>query len=1004
MNVEAVRSCQEANSTLLLGMADTAKVTSNAIKEALEKGSTSSKVDALKQLIRLHVNGEPQNSMIMTVIKYAVPVDDHLIKKLVLYFWEVIDKRDKDGNLLNVIILICSFLRNDLQHPNEYVRGLTLRFLCKIEEQDLVEPLVSAVVQNLTHRVAYVRRNAVLAVHSIFKKFPDLLPDAPDLVETFIGNETDVTARRNAFDMLAVFTPERAARFLIEFKDTNNMSEAGSCFLMSVVDFCGQMIRQNPYDRAKYVSILFSVLQDKAPAVRFQCAATLLNLSASPTAIRQATQTYIDILKSHSDNSVRLIVVQQLELMRGRFLEGLQDSLMDLLSALQDSLIPVRKRIINLAVGLITNKNIDFFIQAMKKELLCTQNESDAFRTAVDLDYRQIVIKSIGIALLHCPKAAASVLPVLLDFVSDDTSAAGEVVNLIKVMLQDHPEMRASTVEKLIEVFPSITLSGVMRCVLLLLSNHAESRSEILKVLNLIMEEMGSLPLTLPKTTTSIGCTVEALNSSGHADKDCAKVRAMTTVREDGTYMTAYTTTPANAGVSGSGADISDEQDESTKLRSVIVHGDYFLASTLADVLPKLVTRLFIKFPEEVDVNKEMQSNAIELLNEILRYGTDEGTLSFMEDDCQERLHLSLLLLANPLADFLVDIHQNSSEGSVRPYQGFGKTKDDQKLYGGSDGFNHKNNLPLCPVDAPLFFTQITEGGSGGKDAMCTMEAADSVMGPECDGAMSLDWDSNADQFSNKPFLQRIEETITLSGFCDPIYCEASIEVHQIDIMVNWLLVNRCDQLLSNVTIELTSLCGMRLVERPQSYVLAPYGSLQTRTALKVGAAESGVLYGNIFFDSPQHRNGCIILNDIHVNIMNYVKPAYCQLSEFRSKWGVFDWENKVEIVTSKRQICDYIDFIVNELNMQLLDDNLEGYNGEKQFASSSNEDDAKSHEYMSCNFYARTIFDEDALVNVSIEHEPNGMISGVVRVRSNVKAVAYGIGEKLNALQRAGC
>lgn len=34
---------------------------------------------------------------------------------------------------------------NDLQHPNEYIRGSTLRFLCKIKEAEILEPLVPSV-------------------------------------------------------------------------------------------------------------------------------------------------------------------------------------------------------------------------------------------------------------------------------------------------------------------------------------------------------------------------------------------------------------------------------------------------------------------------------------------------------------------------------------------------------------------------------------------------------------------------------------------------------------------------------------------------------------------------------------------------------------------------------------------------------------------------------------------------------------------------------------------
>jgi coatomer subunit beta len=186
-------STQEANSTLLVTF-DGATVPAKELKETLEKGDVAAKASALKKMILLQLNGEAQNHLIMTVIKYLVPQEDHTIKKLLLYFWEVVDKSDPTtGGLLPEIILLCSFLRNDLQHPNEYIRGITLRFLCKLKEKDILEPLVSSVVANLSHRVTYVRRSAVLCAHSIFTKFPSLLPDAPDLVEKFLIEENDVS-------------------------------------------------------------------------------------------------------------------------------------------------------------------------------------------------------------------------------------------------------------------------------------------------------------------------------------------------------------------------------------------------------------------------------------------------------------------------------------------------------------------------------------------------------------------------------------------------------------------------------------------------------------------------------------------------------------------------------------------------------------------------------------------------------------------------------------------
>lgn len=38
----------------------------------------------------------------------------------------------------------------------------------------------------------------------------------------------------------------------------------------------------------------------------------------------------------------------------------------------------------------------------------------------------------------------------------------------------------------------------------------------------------------------------------------------------------------------------------------------------------------------------------------------------------------------------------------------------------------------------------------------------------------------------------------------------------------------------------------------------------------------------------------CVVLNDIHIDIMDYILPASCSDAEFRTMWSEFEWENKV--------------------------------------------------------------------------------------------------------------
>lgn len=101
-----------------------------------------------------------------------------------------------------------------MQHPNEYIRGNTLRFLTKLREAELIEPLLSSARSCLEHRHAYVRKNAVFAVSSIYHHSESLIPDAPDLLQTFLEGESDHTCKRNAFAALSGMNHEKALEYL----------------------------------------------------------------------------------------------------------------------------------------------------------------------------------------------------------------------------------------------------------------------------------------------------------------------------------------------------------------------------------------------------------------------------------------------------------------------------------------------------------------------------------------------------------------------------------------------------------------------------------------------------------------------------------------------------------------------------------------------------------------------------------------------------------------------
>lgn len=66
----------------------------------------------------------------------------------------------------------------------------------------------------LEHRHSYVRRNAVLAIYTIYRNFDFLIPDGPELIANFLEREQDMSCKRNAFMMLIHADQDRALSYL----------------------------------------------------------------------------------------------------------------------------------------------------------------------------------------------------------------------------------------------------------------------------------------------------------------------------------------------------------------------------------------------------------------------------------------------------------------------------------------------------------------------------------------------------------------------------------------------------------------------------------------------------------------------------------------------------------------------------------------------------------------------------------------------------------------------
>lgn len=254
---------------------------------------------------------------------------------------------------------------------------------------------------------------------------------------------------------------------------------------------------------------------------------------------------------------------------------------------------------------------------------------------------------------------------------------------------------------------------------------------------------------------------------------------------------------------------------------------------------------------------------------------------------------------------------------------------------------------------------------------------------------------SSSSNSANPTYSGKIEKVHQLSGFSDAVYAEANVTVLDYDIVLDILVINRTANTLNNLTVELSTIGDLKIVERPQSQTIGPLDSRHIRANIKVSSTETGHIFGTMVFDSSSGAEKTYInLNDIHLDIMDYIKPASCTDVSFRAMWAEFEWENKVAVNTEMTDIVAFCHHIVTETHMRSMTPIHEAEENDEQ-----NEDCST---FLAANLYAQSIFGEDALVNLSVEKlEADGKITGYIRIRSKTQGIALSLGDRITLVQR---
>lgn len=915
------------------------------LKVQLEKGNDETKLDTMRRIITIMLNGDPMPQLLMHIIRFVMPSKSKPLKKLLYFYYEICPKHDSSGKLKQEMILVCNGIRNDLQHPNEFVRGNTLRFLCKLREPELIEPLLSSARSCLDHRHAYVRKSAVWAVASIFQHSESLIPDAPELIQTFLETESDGTCKRNAFAALMSISHQKALEYLASTFDS--VPNTDELLQLAELEFIRKDAVQNSQNKARYLRLIFDLLDASTSTVVYEAATSLTALTSNPVAVKAAAGKLIELSIKEADNNVKLIVLDRVDQLRIRNEGVLGDLTMEILRVLSSPDIDVRRKALGIALEMVSSKNVEEIVMLLKKELAKTVDE----QYEKNSEYRQLLIQSIHNCAIKFSEIAASVVDLLMDFIADfNNNSAVDVISFVKEVVEKFPKLRASIVDRLVSTLSEVRAGKVYRGVLWVVGEYSLEERDIREAWKKIRASLGEIPIlaseqrlldevpedTLPK---------EQIN--GHAKPSAPKVLA------DGTYATESALTSQSAAAARLQA---VKAAQKPPLRQLILDGDYYLATVLSSTLTKLVMR-HSEVSQEPARTNALRAEAMLIMISIIRVGQSQFVAAPIDEDSVDRI----MTCVRSLAEFSErkEIETTFLEDTRKAFRAMVQVEDKKRAAKEAS----EKAKSAVQIDDAIPIRQFTKKSD---------EEAEEI---ELDLAKATGGDSTVETVSSK--LSRV---VQLTGFSDPVYAEAYVTVHQFDIVLDVLLVNQTLETLQNLSVEFATLGDLKVVERPTTHNLGPRDFLNVQATVKVSSTDTGVIFGNIVYDGASStETHVVILNDIHADIMDYIQPAQCTETQFRTMWTEFEWENKVNINSKAKTLREFLKQLMESTNMACLTPEA-SLTGDCRF--------------LSANLYARSVFGEDALANLSIEKEgDDGPVTGFVRIRSRSQGLALSLG-----------
>ena len=945
----------------------------SSYRDVLKKISSKvipDKQEALQTVLGSMVNDDnyPDDLMI-NVIHHLTIVDDIKIKKMLFLFWEVIDKHKPDGTMKDEIILLCNGIRKDLDSPNEYIRGRTLRLLTKLPYKEILENVKAAVFDNIKHVHPYVRSNAIMCVLSFIDNFGvDIVPDSlPDDLKEIILKDTDTATRRNAYVLYSRISPMESLSLTQEIMENNEISELGDLFALCIVENLRKLNKIFPQKSSNFIHLLLELSVHKSHSVLFEIGSLLLEISSNPNVVSSAVNILCSLLHEERDNNTLIIILKKLYNIKNRHGEILQEQILTFANLINlNYAVELRNLSFKLIDELITASTItqvfDKFMNIFTQ--LNSVNESE-----FTIELKSSMLKCMLKNIIKFPKIdkmyVLFVLEKNITFKKDKLYVYSQISSIKQLFtLYNKSEDENSILilnemlKKIIKLFEEIDQYEIMETCIWILANYSKDVPLLQQSFDLILKNLGDLNFEFLEEDL----TLEKMDSDSINSDSAKRTVTKTVILPDGTYGTVTEI-----------LDVKEikKQKEFKYLRKFILETSFYFSANLVSALTNIIFKMNkLKF----DKFKIYYFNTLNIICAILKMNSK---LIYKDPDNTNHIKMCLkfLLSNNNTVYEEWNSYMQIYEKQLKLEQD--QTKLEQEL-SNIKSKDFKNNQPDDFISFRHCKIYDPDNPDLGEDES-TLNQINKQNAEINDEFFSTNSSSRDSENKKRRFVE------VLSGTEDPLFVEAEVNIYTYDLSIEFTIKNKSKNALQNVSLQLFVPKEFSIIEKPPIFTLEPNETVHVRSSVKFTKTINAYIFGQISFNNFKGENSFIHLSGLFIELLSTYKENISDL-DFRKNWSDYTWEHNVMIVSRKKKFSECVNELIKGLNMTLVSPKtIEMINDEFPF--------------MVCNLYAKTKLGENALVNLSVERSKDNKIIGSCFIRSKTKDFMTGLGEKIKAL-----